>query len=100
MTDKKNTPAAAPGLAWLVAGVVLTVLCAGLYYALREAGDVRSGPVVTLHAALLKSADATTTGRTVATLPAGFRPPRPIYFQTYWGRRGYINTGGHVSEPT
>lgn len=51
MNDKKTLPA--PAIAWLTAGVSLTVLGAGLYYLLRENGDVRSGlmlwllPVIT-----------------------------------------------------
>lgn len=40
----KKTPA--PAVAWLVAGVSLTVLCGALYYLLREQDDVRSGLVL------------------------------------------------------
>lgn len=43
MTNKK---APAPAVAWLVAGVSLTVLCGALYFALRENDDVRSGLVL------------------------------------------------------
>lgn len=43
MTTKKPP---APAVAWLVAGLSLTVLCAALYYLLREEDDVRSGLVL------------------------------------------------------
>lgn len=38
---KKQLPA--PAVAWLIAGISLTILGAVLYYLLREADDVRSG---------------------------------------------------------
>lgn len=42
MPDKPKT-LPAPSVAWLVAGISLTILGAALYYLLREADDVRSG---------------------------------------------------------
>ncbi len=44
MPAKKPLPA--PAIAWLTAGVSLTVLCAALYFALRENDDVRSDLVL------------------------------------------------------